>query len=138
MNINNSDLKTFKFKHRKFLKLIKEYNFAENKELIKQALDDCKICDEEIKILVDNKGNIYLQIDVFDGFRDIIFHYLFDAFNVYEAKGKKINFVYSKNEELTQKWRKIMKNNYPNSNYAERLERIEYIEGMNEDIFESL
>lgn len=131
MNIFNSDLKTFKFKHRKLLKFIKGYNFIDNKELIKQVLDDCKIFDDEIKTFVDNKGNIYLQIDIFDGFRDIIFHYLFSAFNVYEAKGRNKNFVYSKNEELTQKWRKIMKNAYTNStDYENDLETVEVFENI--------
>ena len=131
MNIFNSDLKTFKFKHRKLLKFIKGYNFIDNKELIKQVLNDCKIFDDEIKTFVDNKGNIYLQIDIFDGFRDIIFHYLFSAFNVYEAKGRNKNFVYSKNEELTQKWRKIMKNAYTNStDYENDLETVEVFENI--------
>ena len=131
MNIFNSDLKTFKFKHRKLLKFIKGYNFIDNKELIKQVLDDCKIFDDEIKTFVDNKGNIYLQIDIFDGFRDIIFHYLFSAFNVYEAKGRNKNFVYSKNEELTQKWRKIMKNANTNStDYENDLETVEVFENI--------
>lgn len=95
----------------KALKKIKNYNFKENLDLIRDLLEKPGLDDSIFRSFIDENDNLFIRVSIMKNFN--IISYYVNAFEVY--KGLYTTAVYFKDKELTKKWRNIMKSTYKNS-----------------------
>lgn len=100
-----------KTRQEKALKKIKNYNFKENLDLIRDLLEKPGLDDSIFRPFIDENDNLFLRVSIMKNFN--IISYYVNAFEVY--KGLYTTAVYLKDKELTKKWRIIMKSTYKNS-----------------------
>lgn len=111
--IYNESLQEFTEQDKIVLNKIKDYRFDTNFEIIQELFSGDKICKKDLIPVTDGK-DLYLLLSLFD-MNDDEYRYLFNAYNVYIYN----SLCYNRIENLTRKWRKIMKNTYPASWYVE-------------------
>ena len=99
--------------HQYAIKKIKDYRFDTNFEILKEISGNENLCEFNITKLV--VGGTSLVIRCSNGYSMMC--YLIDCFNVYKKTIS--SSVYEKDIELTKKWRRIMKETYPDSDYVE-------------------
>lgn len=99
--------------HQYAIKKIKDYRFDTNFEILKEISGNENLCEFNITKLV--VGGTSLAIRCSNGYSMMC--YLIDCFNVYKKTIS--SSVYEKDIELTKKWRRIMKETYPDSDYVE-------------------
>lgn len=95
----------------KALKKIKNYNFKENLDLIRDLLEKPGLDDSIFRPFIDKNDNIFIRVSIMKNFN--IISYYINAFEVY--KGLCTTAVCLKDKELTKKWRIIMKYTFKNS-----------------------
>ena len=100
-----------KTRQEKALKKIKNYNFKENLDLIRDLLEEPDLDDRIFRPFIDENDNLFLRVSIMKNFNIISFY--ISAFEVYKALYT--TAVYLKDKELTKKWRIIMKNTFKNS-----------------------
>ncbi len=102
------------------LKKISNYNFARNYNTIRKLLEKPDLDDAIFKLFIDKKNNLFISISLVQNF--VIKKYYINAFSVYS--GLYLTAVFVKDRELTKKWRKIMKETYPEPKYVEDAKKI--------------
>ena len=111
--------------HKYPLKKIKVYRFDKNLDLLAELFKDDFCINQDfneanIEKLVGSGNNLYLKF-IKAYYKGVRIVYLVNAFNVY-CKHESHSNKYEKDDELSIKWRNIMKVAYPDSTYIEDAE----------------
>ena len=115
------------------LKKVENYCFKDSFDLMAELVEDPYL----FRLVIDEKDNLYVNFLA----RECVslYSYYVNAFTVYTDSIQSSRY-FAKNEELTKKWRNIMRSAYPDSNFVEdakkflNRERQERIDLINDDI----
>ena len=102
--------------HLEALQKLAFYDFRKQlNELLLKLTPKLFFVEESKKYLVDNNGNFYVSMVAIDkDYNDL--EYLIGSHKIYFRYS---DISYFESTDLTSKWRKIMKQTYPNSDYVD-------------------
>lgn len=104
-----------KYKQDFALRKINNYCFKNNLDTIRELFEKPGLDDGVFTFFIDKQNNIFIKVSMVKDFT--VYSYYINAFSVYS--GLYSTGVIVKDRELTKKWRKIMKEAYPDTKYVE-------------------